>query len=61
VRGYGGPQDPSVLYAAADVVNDIDGSGLDILRGEQVRRIVPTPEGDREALDCLVVAMRPLP
>jgi SAM-dependent methyltransferase len=58
-RGYGGPPDPAVLYSAADVVGDIDGSGLVVTRAEQVTRVVATPDGERAALDCLVVATRP--
>jgi SAM-dependent methyltransferase len=60
VRGYGGPPDPSVLYTAEDVTEDLRGTGLDVMRAERVVRVVPTESGDREALDCLVVATRPL-
>jgi SAM-dependent methyltransferase len=59
-HGHGGPQDPAVLYSAADVVADVDGSGLSVTRAERVARTVVTPEGERQALDCLVVATRPL-
>lgn len=58
-RGHGGPPDPAVLYSAADVTSDIDGSGLTVDRAEQVSRVVTTPDGPRAALDCLVVATRP--
>jgi len=57
--GYGGPPDPAVLYSAGDVTSDIDGSGLDVQRAELVTRVVDTPDGTRNALDCLVVATRP--
>jgi SAM-dependent methyltransferase len=57
--GYGGPPSPTVLYSSSDVGSDIDGSGLEITRAEQVIRAVTTPAGPREALDCLVVAKRP--
>ena len=57
-HGYGGPPDPGVLYSAADVAVDLAGSGLDVLRGEQVVREVSTDEGPRQALDALVVAKR---
>ena len=53
-HGHGGPQDPSVLYTAADVVADIEGSGLEIERGEVVERPVETAV----ALDVLVRATR---
>lgn len=59
-RGYGGPPDASVLYSADDVVRDLEGSGLDVERAERVTRFVATETGEREALDCLVVATRPL-
>ena len=58
-HGYGGPPDRSVLYSAADVTSDLDGSGLDVERAEQVVREVATVEGPRRALDALVVAFRP--
>jgi SAM-dependent methyltransferase len=58
--GHGGPQDPAVLYSSADVTADIDGAGLTVQRAELVTRVVTTPDGEREALDCLVVATRPI-
>lgn len=57
-HGYGGPQDPAVLYSAPDVVADVDPEGLEIERAEIVRRPVETPEGERQALDLLVRATR---
>lgn len=56
-EGYGGPQDPSVLYGPDDVVADV--GGLVVERAERVRRPVGTPEGVREAVDLLVRARRP--
>ncbi len=58
-HGYGGPADPAVLYNAADVTADLDGSGLQIERADRVVREVETQEGPRQALDVLVVARRP--
>ena len=58
-HGYGGPQDPAVLYTAEDVADDLDGSGLQIERAETVERPVETPDGRRIALDALVRASRP--
>lgn len=58
-HGYGGPPDPAVLYSAGDVTADITGSGLVVRRAELVTRVVATPDGARDALDCLVVATRP--
>ena len=57
--GVGGPQDPDVLFSAADVVASIEGSGLLIERAEQVRRPVTTDDGVVDALDALVRAVRP--
>lgn len=57
--GYGGPQDPAVLYTAEDVADDLDGSGLQIERAETVKRPVETPDGQRIALDALMRASRP--
>jgi SAM-dependent methyltransferase len=56
--GHGGPQNPAVLYTAADVVADLDNSGLEIERAELVGRPVETPDGERTALDALVRARR---
>jgi SAM-dependent methyltransferase len=58
-HGHGGPQDPAVLYTAADAAADLDGSGLEIERAELVERPVKTPDGDRTALDALLRATRP--
>ena len=58
-HGYGGPQDPAVLYTAQDVVGDLDGSGLEVERGERVERAVETDDGTRVALDALVRARHP--
>jgi len=54
--GVGGPQDPAVLYTAADVRADLAASGLTIERAEPVLRPV---EGEpRPAIDALVRATR---
>lgn len=57
--GTGGPQDPDVLFSAADVAESIDGSGLVVERAEQVRRPVATDDGEVDALDALLRAVRP--
>ncbi|HEU4674525.1 MAG TPA: class I SAM-dependent methyltransferase [Motilibacteraceae bacterium] len=57
-HGVGGPQDPAVLYRARDLVTDVEGSGLDVVRAEQVRRAVATDAGERQALDALLLAVR---
>ncbi|HVC86538.1 MAG TPA: class I SAM-dependent methyltransferase [Gaiellaceae bacterium] len=59
-RGYGGPQDASVLYSSDNVVGDLRDSGLVIERADVVTRDVQTPDGERHALDTLVRAARPL-
>ena len=56
--GVGGPQDPAVLFTAADVVADLEGTGLTIVRAEAVRRIVTNEAGERTAIDALVRAER---
>ena len=56
--GIGGPQNPAVLYSSADLVEDLDGTGLDIRQARQVYRPVSTDNGPRNALDCLVLADR---
>jgi SAM-dependent methyltransferase len=58
-RGYGGPKDATVLYTAADVADDLEGSSLAIERAELVERPVETPDGERNALDALLRARRP--
>jgi SAM-dependent methyltransferase len=58
-HGYGGPQDPAVLYSADDVVSDLDGTGLAIERAQTVSRPVDSADRERVALDALVRAHRP--
>lgn len=58
-EGVGGPQDPAVLYTAADVVEDLQGGPLEVVRAETVTRTVSTDAGERHALDCLVLASLP--
>jgi SAM-dependent methyltransferase len=55
-NGYGGPQVPELLHRVDDVVSALP--GLDILRAEQARRPVQTPDGDRFAIDTVVRAQR---
>lgn len=61
IHGVGGPQDASVLYTPDDVVADLAGGGTPVVvgRAERLRRPVRTDDGDREAIDCCVVARRP--
>jgi SAM-dependent methyltransferase len=57
-HGYGGPQDPAMLYSPSDVVADLDGTGLTIERAEIVERAVETGNDPGVALDALVRARR---
>ena len=56
-EGYGGPQDPSVLFTARDIEQDLQDhirSGtLVVERSDRVAREVETDEGTRVAWDAL--------
>jgi 2-polyprenyl-3-methyl-5-hydroxy-6-metoxy-1,4-benzoquinol methylase len=53
-EGVGGPQDPDVLYTPETVCAQLP--GLRITRAERVRRQVRTADGERSAVDALVLA-----
>lgn len=66
-EGTGGPQDPSVLYTAEDVLAALDGERFEVERAERVARVVATEvdpshgnagEPDRTAWDALVRLVR---
>ena len=60
-RGYGGPQDPDVLYDVDETVAAIAAAGVDGLEpvvATVVGRLVTKDDGDHVALDTLVVARR---
>lgn len=68
-EGTGGPQEPEVLMTAEDVLDDLAGLDLEILRAERVARRVPAVDEqartheelgrtDRVAWDCLVRVVR---
>ncbi|MCD9622536.1 class I SAM-dependent methyltransferase [Rhabdothermincola salaria] len=63
-EGYGGPDDAVVLATAEGIVDDMAsasleyGLELDVERAERVDRPVPTPDGERIAIDTLVRARR---
>jgi SAM-dependent methyltransferase len=65
-EGTGGPQDASVLYTAQDVLEDLRGRSLDVVRAERVERVVAgadpshrhAGDGERVALDALVRLVR---
>jgi ubiquinone/menaquinone biosynthesis C-methylase UbiE len=56
-EGVGGPQDPAVLYTPDEVVAAL--AGLRIQRADTVRRPVMVEATTVDALDTLVVAVRP--
>lgn len=55
-RGVGGPQDPRMLHSAEQVTAAL--GGLDIVTAGQRSRPVPGPDGERSAIDTLVLAVR---
>ncbi len=58
-EGTGGPQDPSVLCTAEEVLADLDGERFDVQRAERVTRMVDQPDGPpRPAYDALVRLVR---
>ncbi len=57
--GTGGPQDPSVLFTAGDVADDLAGTGLEVEKAGEVLR--PVDGADRPAIDALLRAVRPAP
>ena len=58
-HGYGGPQDPDVLYQVSEVTDLVIDAGLTVGRAERAVRVVDTDSGRREALDTVVTAWRP--
>jgi SAM-dependent methyltransferase len=54
IEGTGGPQDPAVLYTAADVLDDLADADLEVVRAERVPRVVDTGT----AWDSLVRVVR---
>lgn len=54
--GVGGPQDPTVLFTAAEVAADLSAASLVIDHAEAVHR--PVDGADRPAIDALVRAHR---
>ena len=58
-HGYGGPQDPDVLYQVHEVTDLVIDAGLTVGRADRTVRVVNTDSGRREALDTVVTAWRP--
>ncbi len=57
--GVGGPQDPDLLFTAADAARDIAGTGLEVARTEKALRPVEVDGVTRHAIDALLLARRP--
>jgi len=55
-HGYGGPQDPTVLFTPEEVAIDLE--RLRIVRADHVNRRVDTDQGSKVAIDALVRALR---
>lgn len=56
-RGVGGPQDPELLHTVEEIVDALP--GLTIATAEQRTRTVAGENGERTAIDTLVLAVRP--
>jgi SAM-dependent methyltransferase len=54
--GTGGPPDAAVLYTAADVAADLEGTGLVVEKAEEALR--PVDGAERPAIDALLRATR---
>jgi SAM-dependent methyltransferase len=54
-HGFGGPQDPSPLYSAQDIVDDLEVTDLVVERADTGTRAVTTDSGPHNALDAIVV------
>jgi SAM-dependent methyltransferase len=57
-QGYGGPQNPEVLFTPSDIERDVP--GLSIERAERVLRPVTVDGREVTAIDALVRAKKPL-
>ncbi len=55
-EGYGGPQDPAILFTPDDIATELP--GLVVERAERVRRPIASVEGDVYAIDAMVRARR---
>jgi len=55
---HGGSQDSEVLFTPDDVVSDLQPTGLTVTKAGRVQRKVTTADGDRTAIDALLVARR---
>lgn len=55
VEGYGGPQDPAVLYGPDEVTGGL--GSLETVKAQRVARPVETADGPRTAIDVVVRAV----
>jgi SAM-dependent methyltransferase len=55
--GTGGPRDPDILYRPDEIVAELP--GLSVRRAEPARRPVVTDDGVIDAIDTVVLAIRP--
>ncbi|MPY79329.1 MAG: methyltransferase domain-containing protein [Actinophytocola sp.] len=53
-RGYGGPQEPTVLYNVAKIAAEL--GAMDVETARQIDRVVDTDIGPMTAIDTLVLA-----
>lgn len=56
-HGVGGPQDPGRLYTPELISAEL--AGLQVRRAERRLRPVQTEDGERDAIDTVVIAVRP--
>jgi len=57
-RGVGGPSSPELLLSVDGVLADLEGTGLQVERAEQVTRDVEQEDGtEATAIDCIVRAV----
>jgi SAM-dependent methyltransferase len=58
-HGIGGPRSPEVVYSVDEVVEQASAAGFEIVTAEQARRMVTTPDGERDAIDTVARARCP--
>lgn len=56
-HGVGGPQDPVLLHTPEEIVAALPGLRIEV--ADRRKRPVITPDGERDAIDTLVRALRP--
>ncbi|WP_325003405.1 class I SAM-dependent methyltransferase [Intrasporangium sp.] len=57
-EGWGGPSDPAVLHDPDDVAASAEGLAVEVESAQLRRRPVSTEDGEREALDTVVILRR---